>query len=57
MGLISLVSKAIADPAMKATLNKIESVGKNHFFFHMTIKALLLRYLTAEESGQTPNLT
>ena len=26
-------------------------------FFHMKIKALLLRYLTAEESGQAPNVT
>ena len=33
MGLISLVSKDIpvADPAMKATLNKIESVGKDQY--------------------------
>ena len=31
MDLISLVSKAIADPAMKATLNKIESVGKDQY--------------------------
>ena len=26
-------------------------------FFHMKVKALLLRYLTAEESGQTPDMT
>ena len=31
MDLISLVSKDIADPAMKATLNKIESVGKDQY--------------------------
>ena len=31
MDLISLVPKDIADPAMKATLNKIESVGKYQY--------------------------
>ena len=31
MDLISLVSKDIADPAMKATLKKIESVGKDQY--------------------------
>ena len=31
MDLISLVSKAIADPEMKATLNKIESFGKDQY--------------------------
>ena len=31
MDLISLVSKDIADPAMKATLDKIESVGKDQY--------------------------
>ena len=29
--LISLVSKDIADPAMKASLNNIESIGKGQF--------------------------
>jgi len=28
--LISFVSKDIADPAMKASLNRIESIGKDH---------------------------
>ena len=31
MDLISLVSKDIADPAMKATLDKIESVGNGQY--------------------------
>ena len=29
--LISLVSKDVADPAMKASLNKIEEIGKNQY--------------------------
>ena len=29
--LISLVSKNVADPAMKASLNKIEEIGKNQY--------------------------
>ena len=33
MDLISLVSKDVADPAMKATLDKIESVGKDQYEF------------------------
>ena len=53
--LISLVSKDIADPAMKATLNNIESIGKGQYEL-FTKERLTERYKPIDDNISRNNL-